>query len=123
MADEPRIEATLGNLLRTGVLIAAVVVIAGAVVYLAGHGSESPAYRVFRGEPADMRRVSGIWREAIALRGRGLIQCGLLLLIATPIARVTVSAYAFARERDWRYVAITSIVLAVLAYTLLGSAG
>jgi uncharacterized membrane protein len=123
MPDEPTIEVTLGNLLRTGVLIAAGVVVAGGIVYMAGHAWESPAYHVFRGEPAAMRGVRGIWNEAIRFQGRGLIQFGLLLLIATPIARVAVSAFAFARERDWRYVVITLIVLALLAYSLLGNAG
>jgi uncharacterized membrane protein len=120
--EEFHIETTLGNLLRAGVTIAAAVVIAGAVVYLSRHGAEAPAYRVFRGEPADLRSIGGIWREVLALRGRGLIQFGLLLLIATPIARVAFSVYAFARERDTRYVVITLVVLALLACSLIGSA-
>ena len=120
--EEFRIETTLGNLLRAGVMVAAAVVIAGAIVYLSRHGTEAPSYRVFRGEPADLRSIGGIWREVLALRGRGLIQFGLLLLIATPIARVAFSVYAFARERDIRYVAITLVVLALLACSLIGSA-
>ena len=51
--------------------------------------------------------------------GRGLIQLGLLLLIATPIARVVFSVAGFARQRDWLYVAITLIVLTLLGYSLL----
>jgi uncharacterized membrane protein len=47
----------------------------------------------------------------------------LLLLIATPIARVAFAAFAFALEKDYMYVIITLIVLAVLLYSLLGSAG
>jgi uncharacterized membrane protein len=54
-------------------------------------------------------------------RGRSLIQLGLLLLIATPIARVVFSIVGFAIERDRMYVAFTLIVLAVLLYSLLGS--
>ena len=46
------------------------------------------------------------------------------LLILTPIARVIVSIYAFAVDRDWKFVAITSIVLAVMALTIvLGELG
>ena len=47
-------------------------------------------------------------------RGRALIQLGLLLLIATPVARVAFSVFAFERQRDWTYVGITLFVLAVL---------
>jgi uncharacterized membrane protein len=54
-------------------------------------------------------------------RGRGLIQLGLLLLIATPIARVAFSIVGFAIERDRLYVVFTLIVLAILLFSLLGS--
>jgi uncharacterized membrane protein len=39
-------------------------------------------------------------------------------LIATPIARVMFSVYAFARQRDWLYVCFTLVVLALLVYSL-----
>ncbi len=68
-----------------------------------------------------LRTVPGIIHEALALHGRGLIQFGLLLLIATPIARVAFSVVAFLHQRDWTYVAVTLIVLSLLFYSLLGS--
>ena len=49
---------------------------------------------------------------------RAIIQFGLLLLIATPIARVTFSLVGFAMERDWTYAVITAIVLAILIFAL-----
>ena len=45
---------------------------------------------------------------------------GLLLLIATPVARVLFSAIAFAIERDGMYVVITLVVLAILMLSLFG---
>ncbi len=117
---DQRFENLLGNLLRVGVVAAASVVLAGAVLFLAHHGAERPDYHVFRGEPNDLRYVSGILGDALDARGRGLIQFGLLLLIATPIARVAFSAGIFALEGDRRYVAFTLIVLVVLLYGLLG---
>jgi uncharacterized membrane protein len=53
-------------------------------------------------------------------RCRDLIQLGLVLLIATPVARVAFSVFAFAMERDYTYVFITVIVLAILVYSLAG---
>jgi uncharacterized membrane protein len=47
-----------------------------------------------------------------------IIQFGLLLLILTPVARVAFSLAGFALERDGTYVALTSIVLAILIYSL-----
>jgi uncharacterized membrane protein len=116
---DERFETLLGNLLRAGVVLATTVVLAGAVSFLARHGSEPPGYHVFHGEPSDLRSVGGILGDVLDLRARGFIQFGLLLLIATPIARVVLSAVAFAIQRDRRYVVFTLIVLAVLCYSLL----
>ncbi len=118
--SDERLEGLLGNVLRWGVVSAAVVVAIGAVVFLARHGSEYPQYQVFRGEPSDLKTVSGILGDAWAGRGRGLIQLGLLLLVATPVTRVALSAGVFALQRDRRYVVITLIVLTVLLYSLFG---
>ena len=95
--------------------------VAGLVGYLRKHGRGPVDYRVFHGEPSELRAVAGIVRAAIELRPRGLIQLGLLILIATPIARVAISAVAFARRRDWLYTAFAAIVLAALLFGLLGA--
>jgi len=119
--SDQRIEETVGNLLRTGVMIAASVVFIGGFIYLMRHGSAATDYRVFRGEPSDLRSLSGILHDAFALRGRGIIQLGVVLLILTPVARVAFSIWGFAAERDRMYVIFTSIVLVILLYSLLGS--
>ena len=119
--DDHRIEVILGNLLRTGVMLSAVVVLWGACIYLFRHAHEAANYRIFRGEPSDFRTIPGVVRSAVGGHGRGWIHLGLLLLIATPIARVALSIVGFAMEHDRLYVAFTLIVLAVLLYSLLGS--
>jgi uncharacterized membrane protein len=111
---EEHVDQVLGNLLRAGVVIAASVVIVGGAIYLARHGSELADHREFLGEPEELRTPAGIVRAALAGRGRGVIALGLLLLIATPVARVAMAAYAFAREHDWLYFAIATFVLVVL---------
>jgi uncharacterized membrane protein len=116
-----RIEIVLGNLLRAGVLVSAAVVLWGASIYLFRHAHEPANYRVFKGEPSEFRTISGVVRSVINGQGRGWIQLGLLLLIATPIARVASSVVGFALERDRLYVAFTLIVFVILLYSLLGS--
>src|SRR5947199_5682593 len=118
---DQRVEDIIGNLLRTGVIFSAVVVFTGAVVYLARHGQATADYRSFRGEPSDLRHISGIVRDAFAFQGRGIIQLGLLLLIATPVARVAFSIFGFALEGDRMYATFTTIVLIILLYSLLAS--
>lgn len=118
---DKRIEDIVGNLLRAGVGLSAAVVFAGAAVYLLRHGTAKPDYRVFHGEPAELRSVSGVIRAAFSGRGRDIIQLGLLVLIATPVARVAFSIWGFLEERDHMYTMFTVIVLTILLYSLLGS--
>ncbi|PYX94073.1 MAG: DUF1634 domain-containing protein [Acidobacteria bacterium] len=119
---DEKTEYIIGNLLRAGVTLSAIVVLAGGILYLVRYGHSPADYRVFRGEPTDLRHVSGIVRDAAALHSRGIIQLGLLLLIATPIARVAFAVFAFAAEGDRMYVAFSLIVLAILMFSLIGSA-
>lgn len=119
--DDRGVENAISILLRGGVLLAAMVVLLGSVIYVAQFGSHATHHHVFRGEPAELRSVSGTIHAAFAGRGDGIIQLGLLLLILTPIARVVFSAVAFAIEGDRMYVVFTLMVLAVLLYSLTGS--
>jgi uncharacterized membrane protein len=121
MSDR-ELEMIVSRVLRTGVLISASIVLAGGIYYLLRHGAELTDYHVFRGQPAIDRQFGQIVRSAIALRARSIIQTGVLLLIATPIARVAVSLGGFVFERDGKYVIITAIVLAILLYSLLSGA-
>jgi uncharacterized membrane protein len=85
------------------------------------HGRAPADYRVFQGEPSELRSVPGVVRDALDLSGRSIIQLGLLFLIATPVARVIFSIWGFAAERDRMYVIFTVIVLAILIFSLVGS--
>ncbi len=76
----------------------------------------------FAGETAALTSISGVLRGAAAFDSLALMQLGLLVLIATPVARVLFAAFAFALERDWMYVVVSLIVFAVLMATLTGVA-
>jgi len=117
--DDRRLETIIGNLLRAGVLLAAAVVLAGGMAYLAAHHGDRVSYRAFSAGPASMRTVSGIAGSAAHLESEGLIQFGLLLLIATPVARVVMAAAGFALERDRLYAMVSLIVLAILLLSLM----
>jgi len=119
--DDQRTETFIGNLLRVGVLLAASVVSIGAVIFLHKYGGQASDYHTFHGEPVEFRTIRGIFHEALTFRGRGIIQLGLVLLMATPVARVIFSIWAFAAEKDRMYVVFTLIVLAVLLFSFLGS--
>ena len=118
--SDEQVEEIVGNLLRSGVIAAAIVVLAGGIIYLIRYGATQLHYSIFQGEPAEFRSLRGIIKAAFSLRSRGLIQLGLLLLIATPVARVAFSIFAFAMQRDRIYIVVTLIVLGVLIYSLAG---
>ena len=118
--SDQRLDVVVGNLLRTGVLTAAAVVLVGGIIFLLRHGLAAPDVKAFHGEPSELRSVGGIIAGVLAGHGRGLIQLGLLLLIATPVARVVLLAFGFALQRDRLYAIVSVVVLTVLLYGLFG---
>jgi uncharacterized membrane protein len=117
---DQQVDEIIGVLLRYGVMLSAAVVAMGGTWYLIQYGLSTPGYHVFRGEPEYLRHLRGIVSGIPGFHCRRVMQLGLLLLIATPVARVAFSVVAFALERDRAYVAITLIVLAVLLFSLTG---
>jgi uncharacterized membrane protein len=112
-------EQIIGTLLRVGVLMSALTVGVGGGIYLWQFGQLQPHHSIFTGEPASLRSPAAILSGLTSGNGRAIIQTGVLLLIATPIARVIFSVWAFHKEKDRLYVSITLIVLATLTFSLI----
>jgi uncharacterized membrane protein len=102
-----RLDIIIANVLRGGVSLSAAIVVIGGIAYLRQHGNDVADYRTFHGSST----------TSASLR---IIRLGLLVLIATPIARVALSLVAFAAERDRIFVAIAAIVLVVLLFGIFG---
>jgi uncharacterized membrane protein len=120
MTDE-KLESMIAAILRAGVLIAAIVVGASGAFYLAVHHADPPRYGTFHMVSPDLRSISGIVTSAAHLQTDAMIQLGLLLLIATPIARVALAVVGFYLDNDRLYVAVSLLVLAILLFSLLHS--
>ena len=121
MTDE-QVQKWIGTLLRVGVTAAACIVLAGGIWYLAVHGGDMPRYGTFHGEPAFLRHISALVAAVFSGHSVALIQLGLVILIAVPIARVAISIVAYALEKDWLYCVVTALVLAILLFSFLGGA-
>jgi uncharacterized membrane protein len=117
--NDRRLETMIGRLLQIGVLAAAATVLAGGVLYLVQSHLGRVDYRSFAPGNPDLLTLSGIVHSAIHFDSLGLIQFGLLLLIATPVARVALAAVGFALERDRLYTVVSLIVLLILAFSLI----
>jgi uncharacterized membrane protein len=120
MTDQ-RLEVIISVLLRTGVSVAATVVLLGGICFLSKHGREPAEYHIFHGAPEVYRSASDVLHAAGPSDCEAIIQLGLLLLILTPVARVAFSLAGFALERDRIYIALTSIVLLILVYSVAGA--
>ena len=88
------LEATLGRVLGAGVILSTVALAAGLASNLVLGG--------------------GWWTAA-------LLKAGVVLLIATPIARVLISSIAYVRRRDWVFALLTAIVLAELVMSIVAA--
>jgi uncharacterized membrane protein len=123
-----KIESILSVLLRIGVCASLAIILFGTIVTFVHH----PSYRQSAadlphliGEKAEFPHTLGqTWSALREFRGQAIVIVGLLLLILTPVMRVTISIFAFAYEEDWNFVWITSVVLLFLVISfLLGKAG
>lgn len=111
----------LSRLLQYGVWISTATVLLGGLLYLLHHGLEPVNYQTFRGEPDIFRSPAGVIDAVFSGRRRGVIQLGLLFLIATPIIRVLIALIFFIRKRDFSYILITGLVISGLLYSMLGA--
>lgn len=117
---DERMDNIISVLLRTGVLLSALIVLTGGIMYLVQYRHVVPDYRVFRGEPTNLGHLKSILAGVVTLHSRSWMQFGLWVLVATPVARVAFSIFGFFKERDRTYVVLTLIVLSVLVFGLMG---
>lgn len=107
-----KIELAIGEILRIGVIVSVVVIMLGVIFYFINNGGGYAGNNF----PTSL---TGIFSGIIAGKAYAIMMLGLLLLIFTPVLRVVVSIYAFAKEKDHMYTIITTIVLVILVIAML----
>lgn len=124
--SERDMELLIGKLLRYGVMLSCGITLFGGAIYLfQNHGATIAHYKPipddlpFPGAEYYLRELSTMLPRVLALDGAAIIQLGVCVLIATPIIRVAFSAVAFLIEKDYLYVTITFIVLAIIVANML----
>lgn len=123
---ERDMELFIGKLLRYGVMLACGITLFGGIVYLfQNHGGSMEHYRPtpdgqpFPGVEYYLRELSTIIPRILDFDGAAIIQLGVCVLIATPVFRVAFSVIGFLIEKDYMYVVITLIVLAIIMANML----
>ena len=114
-----QMDRAISFVLRGGVLLSAGLLILGTLLYFA---------RVqWGGARANLLSFPHSLGDVFSGLGHGdplaILALGLIVLLLTPVARVLISIFAFARERDWLYVGITALVLLILLVSFLLGAG
>jgi uncharacterized membrane protein len=117
---DEKLKEAVSRILLFGVVLAALTVLVGGLLFLARHPHKTADYRDFNQAAPYARDLAGIARNVLALKSYGIIQLGLLLLIATPVARVAFSVAAFAAGKDVKYLLLTLAVLGVLLGSIAG---
>jgi len=118
MRDSDSIADVISRVLRYGVVISAVIIIAGLLLLLAANGSSDATPMLnfnLRQVPTLGTFLSGL----ASLQPYSVIELGAMVLIATPVSRVLISVFLFAAQKDRLYTMITLTVLALLLFSML----
>jgi uncharacterized membrane protein len=112
------INTAIAAVLRVGVILSIAIMLAGITVTFVHHpeyfssrpslGALTSTNTHFPNTLIDV--IAGVRRGM----GQDIVMAGLLVLIATPVARVALSLVVFVKVRDRLYMAITSVVLLIL---------
>ncbi len=109
---DTQMTSIIGGILQGGVLLSSLVIVIGFIWLLISSSMLAHPITSFP------HSFSALWTGLLSGSPLAIIVLGLLLLIATPVARVATSIVAFGLEHDRRYVIITCIVLAILLYSI-----
>lgn len=116
--SDRKVDLYISWILRTGVIAASVLTAIGGIIYLQSYGQELPHLHQFHRQQS-LRSIGAIVDSAAHWHGEAIIQLGVLILLFTPIMRVAFACYAFLRQRDAIFTAVSGIVLSLLLFSVL----
>lgn len=105
---------SVGNLLRLGVILSVVISIIGSIkLFLEGFTMPKNYSSLTTGSSSE-KVWSQFWYSLCKGEGMAIIQLGILVLIFTPLMRIIFALIGYLKEKDYMYVIISSIVLAIM---------
>jgi len=115
--EEKDLQSFIGNLLRIGVIIAMTIVIVGLLLHLFYNGKNTADFSTF--DDHNVFNFPSFAKQLLSGDSKAIMELGIMVLIATPIARVLFTMLGFWLEKDRLYTLIAFIVLCIIAYSLL----
>jgi uncharacterized membrane protein len=116
---EKDFDRIIGLVLRFGVTVAfAVIALGSGLLFVegqSGYGSLGSAEQLYSNR--FVLALGSLLQGAIAARPFAIIDLGLIILFATPIARVAISIFLFFEEKRYIFVWITILVLSILLFS------
>lgn len=104
---DPRVARAVSRLLLTGLVVAIALMLVGAIL-AAGRGA---------GSVEGLSSITRLPHLLASLDATGFIDLGLLVLLATPFARVVALLVVFAGRRQWLFAGVSFTVIAILAFS------
>jgi len=124
LKDPDSMNGLISSLLRYGVVTAAIIIGVGTVLMLLGNGGQNISQLVVYNpnqvphgnfDPTIGHMLAGL----AAFDPQSIVELGVIVLLATPAARVLLSVLLFAAEGDRTYAYITAVVFALLLFSML----
>jgi len=124
LKDPDTMNNVVGNALRVGVVSSAVIILFGTALLMANKGlstmSNDLTYNNGQVPHGSFNiSLSGLFNGLASLQPYSIIELGVIVLLATPLARVIISVFLFAAEGDKIFVYITAVVLILLLFSML----
>lgn len=113
-----KIERAIGVLLLIGTTLSAVLVLSGGIMYLWQHGGENMQTELLVSDNYSVN-IRQIWRIALSMTPLGMIEVGLIVLVATQILRVGLLVWFYTVIRDFRFTLISLFIFTILLYSFL----
>lgn len=100
-------ERLIGRLLIAATYVSVALLLVGVALMLGAGGSPLDG-----GPGLDLGTLGS---DVLALAPGGFLWLGLLAVIAAPLGRVILAAFAYARDGDWTMVGVAVLILAIIA--------
>lgn len=106
-----------------GVLISGLLIGAGLLVLLSNQPGNPTTAAALIEQETHTTSLDAIFTGVAVGRATSLIRLGVFALILTPVARVALTLAVFLTQRDWIFVGLTALVLALLLLGITGVVG
>ena len=103
-----RIDRWITFVLRAGMILSVCIMVLGLAIYI-----------LFPAQSSTAVSIQQLPTEILEGNGQAILLVGILVLIATPLARVLTALAVFIIDRDLKFIAICALVLFVLLLAVL----